>query len=159
MGAALTQRPELFACGALRGAAAGHGPLPPLRQRPDLDPRVRHAPSAEAEFKWLYAYSPYQHVKQGTAYPALLMLASDHDDRVDPMHARKFMAAVQNASGSGAPVLLRVERNAGHGGADMVKQWVQSTADQYAFVMERFGMLPAAVEAPEQPAARSAAGE
>lgn len=82
----------------------------------------------------LHAYSPYHAVKKGTAYPATLLLSADSDDRVDPMHARKFAAALQAAT-TGGPVLLRIERNAGHGGADMVKSAVESRADEYAFVL------------------------
>jgi prolyl oligopeptidase len=56
-------------------------------------------PDIAAEFAWLHAYSPYHHVPEGQArYPALLMLSADSDDRVDPMHARKFTAAVQHVS-------------------------------------------------------------
>ena len=153
VGTAMTQRPELY------GAVLCAVPLLDMVRYHLFGSGRTWIPEygtaeREADFKWIHAYSPYQHVKQGTEYPALLMLASDHDDRVDPMHARKFMAAIQNATGSDAPVLLRVERNAGHGGADMVKQWVQSTADQYAFVMERFGMQPAAAE--DEPRAAAA---
>ncbi len=86
------------------------------------------------QFEALRAYSPYHAVKKGTAYPATLLLSADSDDRVDPMHARKFAAALQAAS-TGGPVLLRIERNAGHGGADMVKSSVESRADEYAFVL------------------------
>jgi len=61
-----------------------------------------------------------------------LMLAADSDDRVDPLHARKFSAAVQDAT-SGGPVLLRIEKNSGHGGADQRKAEVQKGADRLAF--------------------------
>jgi prolyl oligopeptidase len=88
-----------------------------------------------AEFQTIIGYSPQQKVKEGVAYPSMLMLSADSDDRVDPMHARKFVAAVQHATSSAAPALLRIERNAGHGGADLVKQQVESTADTYAFVL------------------------
>ncbi len=86
------------------------------------------------QFEALHAYSPYHAVKKGTAYPATLLLSADSDDRVDPMHARKFAAALQAAT-TGGPVLLRIERNAGHGGADMVKASVEARADEYAFVL------------------------
>jgi prolyl oligopeptidase len=62
---------------------------------------------------------------------------SDHDDRVDPMHARKMFAAVHALQTADRPVLLRIERNAGHGGADLVKQQVESTADELAFLLSR----------------------
>jgi prolyl oligopeptidase len=89
---------------------------------------------APADFESIYAYSPYQHVTKGTKYPAVLILSADSDDRVDPMHARKFAAELQ-ADSTGGPVLLRVEKNAGHGGADMVKSLVDSVADELAFAL------------------------
>jgi prolyl oligopeptidase len=90
------------------------------------------------DFKALHAYSPYHHVKKGTKYPSVLLLSADSDDRVDPMHARKFTAALQDAS-SGGPVLLRIERNSGHGGADLVKAAVEKIADEYAFALSEIG--------------------
>ncbi|MBK8258997.1 MAG: S9 family peptidase [Polyangiaceae bacterium] len=88
----------------------------------------------EEDFKALYAYSPYHHVKPATKYPALLMLSADSDDRVDPLHARKFVAQIQEHS-VGGPALLRIERNSGHGGADMLKAEVEKGADRYAFAL------------------------
>ncbi len=96
-----------------------------------------------AQFRALLAYSPYQHVKAGTKYPAVLVLSADSDDRVDPMHARKFTAALQAASTDG-PVLLRIERHAGHGGADLVKSAVASRADEYAFALSETAVPPEA---------------
>ena len=94
----------------------------------------------EAQFKVLYGYSPYHHVTAGVSYPALLMLSADSDDRVDPLHARKFVAAVRYATSSDNPVLLRIETNAGHGGGDMTKKVVARETDVYAFLMQRFNM-------------------
>lgn len=68
------------------------------------------------------------------------MLAADSDDRVDPMHARKFTAALQHTQGGDAPVLLRLERNSGHGGADKIRSFVESDAETYAFLMHVFNM-------------------
>jgi prolyl oligopeptidase len=68
------------------------------------------------------------------------MSSSDHDDRVDPMHARKMTAALQWATASDAPVWLRIQANAGHSGADMVKQRVEQNTDTYAFLMWQLGM-------------------
>jgi prolyl oligopeptidase len=96
------------------------------------------SPDDPAQLATLLAYSPYHHVVRGTRYPALLMLSSDHDDRVDPMHARKLTAMLQWASD--APVWLRIEQNAGHAGADLVKQQVEQYADQYAFLFGQLGM-------------------
>jgi len=90
------------------------------------------------QFKAILAYSPMQHVKQGVRYPATLLLSADADDRVDPMHARKFAAELQEAS-TGGPVLLRIERHSGHGGADLVKATIERTADEYAFALYATG--------------------
>jgi prolyl oligopeptidase len=68
------------------------------------------------QFRALYAYSPYQHVTPGTKYPAVLLVVGENDLRVDPWHSRKFAAALQSDTTSGAPVLLLTFGNAGHGG-------------------------------------------
>ena len=81
------------------------------------------------------------HVKDGTRYPSLLLLTADSDDRVDPMHARKFGALLQHASAGGS-VLVRVEANSGHGGADKVKSLVEERADTYAFAWSEIGKSP-----------------
>lgn len=99
------------------------------------------SPDEELPFKALHAYSPYHHVRRGP-YPALLMLSPDSDDRVDPLHARKMTAALQAASTSGHPIWLRIEPHSGHGGADLVKQAVDQSADVYAFLMHELGMKP-----------------
>jgi prolyl oligopeptidase len=96
-------------------------------------------PEKEADFKWLYAYSPYHKIK-ATNYPAFLMMAADSDDRVDPFHSRKYTAAMQAANTSDKPILIRIEKNSGHGGADLVKQAVESSTDMYAFLMSQFKM-------------------
>jgi len=90
------------------------------------------------QFKAILAYSPMQHVKQGVRYPATLVLSADADDRVDPMHARKFAAELQEAS-TGGPVLLRIERHSGHGGSDQIKATIERTADEYAFALSSMG--------------------
>lgn len=136
VGACMTQRPELF------GAVVCAVPL--------LDMLRYHLygsgktwipeygdPEIADEFAWLYAYSPYRvAIDNGPrAYPAVLVDTSDHDDRVDPMHARKLYAALKELQTADRPVLLRIEKNAGHGGADLVKQQVESTADELAFLL------------------------
>ncbi|MCA9677081.1 MAG: S9 family peptidase [Myxococcales bacterium] len=136
VGAAMTQAPELF------GAVVCAVPLLDMIRYHRFGSGETWTPeygSAEdpAQFATLRAYSPYHHVVAGTAYPALLMLSADSDDRVDPMHARKFAAAIQWASSSGRPALLRIEANAGHGGADLVKQAVDQYTDIYAFLAAR----------------------
>jgi prolyl oligopeptidase len=132
-GAAITQHPELFA------AVVSAVPLLDMvryHKSGSGGTWVSEYGSAEdpEQFKALYAYSPYHHVTPGTKYPPLLLLSADSDDRVDPMHARKFAAAMQAAS-AGGPVLLRIERNSGHGGADLLKAEVEKGADRYAFLL------------------------
>ncbi|MCK6592244.1 MAG: prolyl oligopeptidase family serine peptidase, partial [Polyangiaceae bacterium] len=95
----------------------------------------------EEELKALVKYSPYHNVKE-VKYPATLMLSADSDDRVDPLHARKMIAVLQAKSAGDEPLLLRIERNAGHGGADMAKQTVEQGADVYAFLMKELGVKP-----------------
>jgi prolyl oligopeptidase len=135
VGAALTQRPDLF-----RVALCGVPLLDMVRYHLFGSGKTwieEYGSADDAEdFKALYAYSPYHHVKQGTKYPATLILSADSDDRVDPMHARKFAAELQWASSDG-PVLLRVEKHSGHGGADLVKANVEKLADEYAFALEQ----------------------
>ena len=138
VGAAMTQRPELY------GAVVCAVPLLDMVRYHLFGsgrtwiPEYGTAEKAE-DFPVLHAYSPYHHVRAGVRYPPLLMLSADHDDRVDPMHARKFVAAVQAASPSTLS-LLRIEANAGHGGADQVAKAIESSTDTYAFLFEVLGV-------------------
>ncbi|MDP8999654.1 MAG: prolyl oligopeptidase family serine peptidase [Myxococcota bacterium] len=135
VGAAIVQRPDLFGvalCGVplldmLRYQLFGSGKTWIEEYGSADDPE---------DFKALYAYSPYHHVIQGTKYPATLLLSADSDDRVDPMHARKFAAQLDWAS-TGGPVLLRIEKHSGHGGADLVRSAVEKLADEYAFALDQ----------------------
>jgi prolyl oligopeptidase len=140
VGALVTERPDLFAVGLcavplldmLRYDRFGAGKF-----------WVDEYGSADKadDFPFLYAYSPYHHVKPGTRYPALLLLSADSDDRVDPLHARKFAARMQ-ASSAGGPVLLRIEKNSGHGGADTTKSRIAQVADEYAFALANMPKTP-----------------
>jgi len=145
VGAALTQRPELY-----RAVICAVPLLDMVRYHlfgsgKTWVPEYGSAEKPE-EFKTLFAYSPYHHVKQGVHYPALLMMSADADDRVDPMHARKMVAELQARSGGTHPILMRIEKHAGHGGADLVKQAVEQSADAYAFLMGQLGMTPPAAK-------------
>ncbi len=139
VGAATTQRPDLFSA--------------VLCAVPLLDMVRYHKfgsgktwvheygnPDNEEHFGYLHDYSPYHNIEQDTDYPAFLMLSADSDDRVDPMHARKMTAALQHANASPEPVIMRIERDAGHGGGNMVKKYVQKYTDQYAFLMAELGV-------------------
>ncbi len=136
VGAAMTQAPQLYSaviCGVplldmVRYHKFGVGKA--------WIPEYGSAEEPE-QFKWLHAYSPYHQVKSGTSYPALLMLSADTDDRVDPLHARKFVAAVEHASTSLEVNLLRIETNSGHGGSDMRTKYAARLADMIAFALSQ----------------------
>jgi hypothetical protein len=138
MGAMLTQRPDLF-----RAVICGVPLLDMVRYHRFGAGMtwVDEYGSAETEagFRTLHAYSPYHRVRPGTVYPTVLFLSADTDDRVDPLHARKMAAALQAAT-KGGPVLLRIERNAGHGGADKLSQEIDEDADVFAFLMNAVGL-------------------
>lgn len=139
-GAAMVQHPELFAA-----VLCGVPLLDMVRYERFGSGRTWSAEYGsvenEADFRTLLAYSPYHHVQAGVRYPALLLLSADHDDRVDPMHARKFAAALQDAS-TGGPVLLRIEHHSGHGGADLRRAEVEKGADRFAFALYHTSGLP-----------------
>ncbi|HEU4541287.1 MAG TPA: prolyl oligopeptidase family serine peptidase [Jiangellaceae bacterium] len=131
VGAALTQRPELFravVCSAplldmVRYETFGLGATWNDEYGTADDPE---------ELRWLLSYSPYHHVRDGAAYPAVLFTVFAGDTRVDTMHARKMCAALQAAT-TGGTVLLRAEREVGHG-ARAVSRTVDLAADQLAFL-------------------------
>jgi prolyl oligopeptidase len=96
------------------------------------------------QFRYLMAYSPYQHVKPGTKYPAVLLTAGEHDARVHASHARKMAALLQASTASDSaeqPVLLWVDRQAGHGQGKPLNLRVRDAADQRIFLMWQLGML------------------
>ncbi len=138
VGAAMTQRPELFGAvvcevpllDMVRYHLFGAGPTWIGEYGSADDPQ---------QFETLLAYSPYHHVERGAPYPPLLMNSADSDDRVDPNHARKFVAAMQWATPDSHPVLLRVEAQAGHGGADSVKKRVDKAVDTLSFLRATVG--------------------
>ena len=115
--AALTQRPDLCRAVVCAVPLTRHGALPAVPHRPAVDRPSTATPTCADEFAWLWAYSPYHHVVDGTCYPATLVLTGEEDSRVDPCHARKFGAAPAGGHGCGdeRPILLRVESRAGHG--------------------------------------------
>jgi len=100
------------------------------------------SPDDPAAFQWLYAYSPYHHVKSGTAYPAVLLTTALEDSRVDPMHAWKMGARLQAATSSGRPVFVWTETKAGHGQGKPLKMRLKEQADEYVFLMTQLGAVP-----------------
>src|SRR5712691_8579686 len=140
VGAALVQRPELF--------AAVYCAVPLLDMLRYQSFRIARFWIAEygsaedpAQFRWLRAYSPYHQVRAGVRYPPILLTTAEGDSRVDPMHARKMAALLQAQSEDpNAVVLLRVDRDAGHGIGKPVDKQVDELADQYSFLAWRTGL-------------------
>ncbi len=92
------------------------------------------------QFKYIYAYSPYHHVKAGTKYPATLFVSGDADTRVAPLHARKMTALMQAANGSDKPIMLHYETKLGHSGGTPVGKQVTNTADELMFLFWQLGV-------------------
>lgn len=139
VGAALTQRPDLF-----RAVVCGVPLLDMLRYH-----RFRIAqlwipeygsPDEALAYRWLRAYSPYHHVRAGTAYPAVLFTTAASDTRVDPLHARKMTALLQASSSSGRPVLLRLETKAGHGAGKPLGKVIAQLVDEWSFLFSELGL-------------------
>ena len=143
VGACLAQRPELFGA-----ALPAVGVMDMLRYhkftigwmwKSDYDC------SDEADgFKYLMTYSPLHTLKPGTKYPPTLVTTGDHDDRVVPAHSHKFIATLQAAQAGPAPVLTRIETNAGHGAGKPTAKQIAERADQWAFLLKSLAIkLPA----------------
>ena len=139
VGAAMTQRPELFGA-----ALPAVGVMDMLRFHKFTIgwAWVTEYGSADSanQFPFLRKYSPLHNLKPGTAYPATLVTTADHDDRVVPGHSFKFAAALQAAHTGSAPVLIRVETKAGHGAGKPTTKIIEEQADRWAFLVEVLGM-------------------
>jgi prolyl oligopeptidase len=139
VGAALTQRPELF------GAAIPQvGVLDMLRFHKftigwawTSDYGSSDNPE---EFKALVKYSPLHNLKPGTCYPATMITTADHDDRVVPAHSFKFAAAAQAAQGGSAPVIIRIDTKAGHGAGKPTTKQIEEVADRWGFLVKALKM-------------------
>ncbi len=136
MGAALTQRPDLFAavlCGAplldmLRFQKFKVGSWWTAEYGSADDPK---------QFPYLYKYSPYHHVKKDVKYPAVMFVTGDSDTRVDPLHARKMTALLQASTASDNPILLRYETEGGHTGSGSVDKTIDELVDELSFAAAR----------------------
>ena len=139
MGAAFTQRPDLF-----RAVVSFVGIYDMLRV--ELDPNgafnVTEFGTVKdpGQFKALYAYSPYHHVKDGTVYPAILFLTGENDHRVNPMQSRKMTARLQAASSSDYPILLRTTSSAGHGIGTALDERIEQDADVFSFLFDQLAV-------------------
>ncbi len=139
MGAELTQHPEAF-----KAVVSFVGIYDMLRA--ELFPNGQYniseygTSTKEPDFKWLYAYSPYHHIKKGTDYPATLLETGVNDPRVAPWQSRKFAAALQAANGSDNPILLLTRMNEGHGVTASFSQRVGNTAAALTFFAHELGL-------------------
>ena len=135
VGACMTQRPELFAV-----AMPEVGVFDMLRYHlftvgKGWIPEFGCADSSKTVFEYLYKYSPYHNLKKGTNYPATLVVTADHDDRVVPAHSFKFAARLQEYHTGNEPVLIRIQKSAGHGAGMSTNQVIEAVADRYAFML------------------------
>lgn len=132
VGACMTQRPELYqvafpAVGVMdmlrfHKFTVGWGWVPEYGSSEDPD-----------QFRYLYAYSPYHNLEDGTAYPATMVTTADHDDRVVPAHSFKFAARLQEAHAGSAPALIRIDKDAGHGAGKPTSKVLDEQADFWSF--------------------------
>ena len=140
VGAALTQRPDLF-----QAVVCRYPLLDMLRYQNFLVARfwVSEYGSSEnpEQFNYIRAYSPYQNVKQGTKYPAVLLVSGDGDTRVAPLHARKMTAMLQWATGSDRPILLLYDTKSGHSGGRPLSRQIEESTDETSFLLWQLGAL------------------
>jgi len=140
VGAAMTQRPELF-----KVAFPAVGVLDMLRYHKFTAGAgwafdYGTADDSKEMFDYLHRYSPYHALKPNTAYPATLVLTADHDDRVVPAHSFKFAARLQAFNSGKNPVLIRIDTNAGHGAGKSTAMQIAEHADKWAFMLQNMGL-------------------
>jgi len=142
IGACMTQRPDLFGA-----TLPGVGVMDMLRFNkftigwawtsdygsPEDSPAMFHA---------IYKYSPLQNIRPGVKYPPSLIVTADHDDRVVPAHSFKFVATMQHDQAGAAPILIRIETRAGHGGGKPITKQIGEQTDEMAFLVKSLGMNP-----------------
>ncbi len=148
VGAVANQRPGLFAA-----AVPAVGVMDMLRyQTASANARQWSTDYGLSEnpeqFRALYAYSPYHNIADETCYPATLVQADTHDDRVAPWHSYKYAARLQKAQGCSRPVLIRIETRSGHGAGASLSKIVDEYADQWAFVAHVVGLKLPGIDDP-----------
>jgi phosphodiesterase/alkaline phosphatase D-like protein len=145
MGALLTQRPDLA-----RAVVSQVGIYDLLRVERDPHGGFNTAEFGSVkdpvQFTALHAFSPYHRVREGTNYPAVLLLAGEHDGRVNPAQSRKMTARLQAASASKWPVLLRTSATSGHGRGLAFSEQIRALADAYSFLLEQLGVSYTVIE-------------
>ena len=140
VGACMTQRPDLF-----KVCIPEVGVMDMLRYHKftigwNWAPDYGTSADSKEMFEYLKAYSPLHALKEGVEYPATMVTTADHDDRVVPAHSFKFAARLQECQAGKAPVLIRIDSKAGHGGGKPLSKVMEETADIYGFIMYNMGM-------------------
>ena len=135
VGACMTQRPDLF-----RVAVPEVGVMDMLRYHKftigwNWASDYGTSEDSKEMFEYLKGYSPLHNLKPGVAYPATLVTTADHDDRVVPAHSFKFAATLQECHAGTAPVLIRIDTKAGHGGGKPLAKVLEEQADIYSFIL------------------------
>lgn len=140
VGAMVTQRPDLF-----KAAICAVPLLDMIRYHKFLIARYwipeYGDPDAKADFQTLLRYSPYHNIRMGVNAPTTLVIAGENDTRVAPLHAKKFVAALQNNVGQRNPIMLYMDYDSGHGSGKSTEQTIDDIAFQYRFIMNQLGMV------------------
>lgn len=142
VGACMTQRPDLYAV-----AVPQVGVLDMLRYHKftigwGWAGDYGTADDSQEMFRYLIGYSPLHTLKEGTTYPATLVMTADHDDRVVPAHSFKFAAQLQYCNDGTNPTLIRIDSKAGHGAGRPRHKIIDEKTDMFAFIMYNLGMNP-----------------
>ncbi len=139
MGAAATQRPDLY-----KAIICAVPLLDMLRYHKFLIARYwipeYGSSDNEADFRWLLRYSPYHNIRLGVNMPTMLVTTGANDSRVDPLNAKKFVAAAQNNPGQLNPIILHIDYNSGHGTGQSTKQRIDNTLFTFEFILNQLGM-------------------
>lgn len=139
MGAIALQRPELY-----KAIVCNVPLLDMLRYHQFLIARYwipeYGDPDNMPDFSWLLRYSPYHNVRQGVGLPTMLISTGANDSRVDPLHAKKFAAALQNNPGQINPVILHIDYNSGHGSGKSTEHIIENAVFNFEFIMNQLGM-------------------
>ena len=140
VGACMTQRPDLY-----KVCIPEVGVMDMLRYHKftigwNWAPDYGTADDSKEMFEYLKGYSPLHNIKKGVSYPATLVTTADHDDRVVPAHSFKFAATLQQDQAGSAPVFIRIDSKAGHGGGKPLSKQMEENADIYGFIMYQMGM-------------------
>jgi len=139
VGAVITQRPDLF-----KAAVCAVPLLDMVRFHKFLIARYwipeYGDPDKESDFQNILQYSPYHNIRVGIDHPTTMFIAGENDTRVDPLHAKKMVAALQNNTGQKNPILLYMDFDSGHGSGKSTEQQIIALEHQYGFIMQQLGM-------------------